>query len=138
MRLFKRAKPAPQGSLRLGDHSENDSDYGVFTVSESRFPESFAQLWDQASDDERAAKRIRRWAVLTPITDPATKLVADLPAEIGGLRVSYLRPPHLTVLAKRITEENLETLEVPALVEWGPAGPTVLLIIDINARPEVH
>jgi len=138
MRLFKRAKPLPQGSLRLGAHSEAEGDYNVFTVSESRFPESFAQLWDQASDDERAAQRIRRWAVLTPITDPATKLVADLPAEIDGLRVSYLRPPHLTVLAKRITEENLETLEVPALVEWGPAGPTVLLIIEINARPEFH
>ncbi len=132
MGLFRRAKRAPQGSLRLGDHSENAADYNVFTVSESRFPESFAQLWDQASEEERLAKQIRRWAVLTPITDPATKLVADLPAEIDGLRVSYLRPPHLTILAARITKDNVETLEVPALVEWGPAGPTVLLIVDTN------
>lgn len=132
MGLFRRSKPAPQGTLRLGDHSEKDSDYNVFTVSESRFPESFTQLWDQASDEEHLAKRIRRWAVLTPITDPATKLVADLPAEIDGLRVSYLRPPHLTVLAQRIAKENLETIEVPALVEWGAAGPTVLLLIHVN------
>lgn len=129
MGLFRRAKRAPQGLLRLGDHSENAADYNVFTVSESRFPESFAQLWDQASEEERRVKRIRRWAVLTPITDPATKLVADLPAEIDGLRVSYLRPPHLTILAARISEENLESLEVPALIEWGPAGVSVFLLV---------
>ena len=129
MGLFRRAKRAPQGSLRLGDHSENAADYNVFTVSESRFPDSFAQLWDQASEEERRVKRIRRWAVLTPITDPATKLVADLPAEIDGLRVSYLRPPHLTILAARISEENLESLEVPALIEWGPAGVSVFLLV---------
>jgi len=130
MGLFRRAKAAPQGSLRLGQHSENDTDYSVFTVSESRFPESFAQLWNLASVEEQEAKRIRRWAVLTPISDPATKLVADLPASIDGLTVSYLRPPHLTLLAQRIARENVETLEVPALVEWGPAGPVVLLLIE--------
>ena len=95
--------------------------------------ESFAHLWNQVSDDERAAQGTRRWAVLTPVTDSATKLVADLAAGIDGPRVSYLRPPHLPVLAKRVAENNPEALEVPALFEWGPAGPTDLLIIEINA-----
>lgn len=131
MGLFRRAKPAPQGSLRLGDHSKSDAAYNVFTVSESRFPESFTQLWDQASEEERQSKRIRRWATLTPIFDPATNLVADLPASINGLRVSYLRPPHLTFLAQRIVHENVENIEVPALVEWGPAGPIVMLLVNI-------
>ena len=129
----KRAKSAPQGTLQFGAQCETDADYNMFTVSESKFPESFAHLWDQASDDERAAQRIRRWAVLTPITDPATKRVADLPASIDGLRVPFLRQPHLTFLAQRIERENVETLEVPALVEWGPARPTVLLMVDIDS-----
>ncbi len=96
MGLFRRAKRAPQGSLRLGDHSENAADYNVFTVSESRFPESFAQLWDQASEEERLAKQIRRWAVLTPITDPATKLVAE------RLLAATLVFPSLAVLAPSV------------------------------------
>ena len=108
------------------------TDYNVFTVSESRFPESFAHLWTCASDEERNAKQIRRWAVLTPVSDPLSKLIADLAASIDGQRVCYLRPPHLTFLAHRIVQENVETLEVPALVEWGPAGPTVMLLIEIS------
>lgn len=130
--MFKRAKPAPQGTLRLGEHSTAANDYNVFTVSESRFPDSFVHLWDSANQEERNSKQIRRWAVLTPVTDPSSKLIADLAAAIDGQSVCYLRPPHLTFLAQRIVQENVESIEVPALVEWGPAGPTVMLLIEIS------
>ena len=132
MRWLKRSRPAPQGTLRLGNHSDQLRDYSVFTVSESRFPASFEQLWTNATDDERQTKHVRRWAVLTPVVDPKSSLIADLAAEIDGQCVCYLRPPHLTFLAQRIIQENVETLEVPALVEWGPAGPTVMLLIEIS------
>lgn len=133
MRLFRRRKPAPIGSLRLGEHSDDIADYNVFTVSESRFPESFAQLWAGASQEEQEAKQIRRWATLIPVTDPSSQLIADLAAEIDGHRVAYLRPPHLTYLARKITQESVETVEVPAFIEWGPAGQTVMLVINIDS-----
>lgn len=133
MRLFRRQKPAPSGSLRLGQHSDDIADYSVFTVSESRFPDSFAQLWENATREEQQAKYMRRWATLIPVTDPSSKLIADLAAEVDGSRVAYLRPPHLTYLARKITLENVETVEVPAFIEWGPAGQTVMLLINIDS-----
>ncbi len=139
MRLwpFGRRRPDPDGTLRLGEHSEDPGDYTVLTVSESRFPGAFTALWGHASHSERDAGVVRRWAVLVPVVDPRVGRVADLGVEIEGNRACYLRPPHLDRLATRIESANVLTLEVPALIEWGPAGPTVRLLIvdDADGRP---
>jgi hypothetical protein len=125
----RRPRAQPSGTLRLGEHGVEPADYAVFTVGESRFPETFRALLAAADADERANGTVRRWATLVPIHDPAFG-VADLAVEIDGMRAGYLRPPHLGRLAARIDTENVAALEVPALVVWGPAGPTVTLRID--------
>ncbi len=130
---FRRKKrPAPTGALRLGEPSANQADYGVYTVSESRFPETFAAVWQTATDVEQESGAMRRWATLVPVHDPKYG-VADLAVEFGGLRACYLRPPHLGRMAARIERDNVEVLEVPALIERGPAGPTVTLRISDEA-----
>jgi hypothetical protein len=124
----RQQRPAPTGTLRIGEHSPDPADYAVYTVSESRFPETFATVWSGASAGEQEAGVLRRWATLVPVHDPKYG-VADLAVEFDGLRACYLRPPHLGRMAARIEQENVEALEVPALVERGPAGPTVTLRI---------
>jgi hypothetical protein len=124
----RKPRPAPTGVLRLGEPSAGPGDYSVYTVSESRFPDTFTAVWSGATDDEREAGVLRRWATLVPVHDPKYG-VADLAVEFDGQRACYLRPPHLGRLAARIEQENVEALEVPALVQRGPAGPTVTLRI---------
>ena len=124
----RRQRPAPAGTLRLGEPSADPADYGVYTVSESRFPDAFTAVWSRATDDEQAAGVLRRWATLVPVHDPKYG-VADLAVEFDGLRACYLRPPHLGRMAAHIDRENVAALEVPALVERGPAGPMVTLLI---------
>jgi hypothetical protein len=124
----RKQRPAPAGTLRLGEPSTDPADYSVYTVSESRFPDTFAAVWATATDDEHEAGLLRRWATLVPVHDPKYG-VADLAVEFDGLRACYLRPPNLGRMAARIDRENVEALEVPALVERGPAGPTVTLLI---------
>lgn len=128
---FRRAqRPVPTGTLRLGEPSLDPGDYSVYTVSESRFPDAFASVWASATEEEQDCGVLRRWATLVPVHDPKYG-VADLAVEFDGQRACYLRPPHLGRIAARIESENVEALEVPALVERGPAGPTVTLrIID--------
>jgi len=119
----------PTGALRIGAHSADAADYAVLTVGELRFPAAFTGLWTHASHEEREAGVVRCWAVLVPVVDPRVGRVADLGVEFEGVRACYLRPPHLDLLAARIAAENVLTLEVPALVEWGAAGPSVRLLI---------
>lgn len=127
MWAFRRRRRAePSGTLRVGDHSPDAADYSVYTVSEGRFPEAFAALWSTATEAERDEGLMRRWATLVPVQDPKYG-VADLAVELDGRRACYLRPPHLGRMAARIEEGNVEALEVPALVERGPAGATVTL-----------
>lgn len=126
--LRRKQRSAPTGTLRLGEPSADHADYGVYTVSESRFPETFAAVWQMATGVEQESGVLRRWATLVPVHDPEYG-VADLAVEFDGLRACYLRPPHLGRMAARIERENVETLEVPALIERGPAGPTVTLRI---------
>ena len=128
----RKQRPAPAGTLRLGEPSADAADYGVYTVSESRFPDAFTAVWSTATDDEQQAGVLRRWAALVPVHDPKYG-VADLAVEFDGLRACYLRPPHLGRMAAVIDRENVEALEVPALVQRGPAGPTVMLRINDDA-----
>lgn len=126
---FRRTpRPAPRGTLRLGEPSTDPSDYAVYTVSESRFPDTFTAVWSSATDAEQSEGLLRRWATLVPVHDPKYG-VADLAVEFDGLRACYLRPPHLGRMAARMDREHVAALEVPALVERGPAGPTVTLRI---------
>ena len=128
----RRQRPEATGTLRVGEHSSDPSAYAVYTVSESRFPDTFTALLAGADEDERQAGALRRWAALVPIRDPQFG-VADLAVEFDGRRAGYLRPPHLGRLAARIDAEHVAALEVPALVVWGPAGPTVTLRVDDTA-----
>ncbi len=116
----------------MGEPSADQADYGVYTVSESRFPETFAAVWQSATGSEQESGVMRRWATLVPVHDPKFG-VADLAVEFDGLRACYLRPPHLGRMAARIARENVAALEVPALIERGPAGPTVTLRIADEA-----
>lgn len=107
----------------------------MYVTSEHRFPETYAALWESMTDDDRERRQARAWAALVPVHDPAFG-VADLRAEFDGRPAGYLRPPHLDRLARLITEANAAALEVPALVEWGPAGPTLRLRVEDHApRP---
>lgn len=124
----RRRRAAPSGTLRIGEPSADRADYAVYTVSEGRFPDTYAALWATATEAERDEGLLRRWARLVPVRDPKYG-VADLAVELDGMRACYLRPPHLGRMATRIEEENVEALEVPALVERGPAGATVTLRI---------
>lgn len=124
----RQQRPAPTGTLRLGEPSTDPADYAVYAVSESRFPDTFAAVWAAATESEQEAGLLRRWATLVPVHDP-TYGVADLAVEFDGMRACYLRPPHLGRMAARIDQENVVALEVPAQVERGPAGPTVTLRI---------
>ena len=82
--------------------------------------------------DEQESGALRRWATLVPVHDPKYG-VADLAVELDGRRACYLRPPHLGRMAARIDAANVMALEVPALIERGPAGPTVTLRIADDA-----
>jgi hypothetical protein len=128
----RKQRPAPTGTLRVGEPSVDPADYTVYTVSESRFPDAFAAVWSNATDDEQQSGSMRRWATLVPVHDPKYG-VADLAVELGGRRACYLRPPHLGRVAARIETANVMALEVPALIERGPAGPTVILRIADDA-----
>jgi hypothetical protein len=124
----RRQRAEPSGTLRVGEHSPEPADYPVYTVSEGRFPDTYAALWSTATEVEQEEGLMRRWAMLVPVRDPKYG-VADLAVELDGMRACYLRPPHLGRMAARIEEENVEALEVPALVQRGPAGATVTLRI---------
>lgn len=126
---FRRRRHAePSGTLRIGEHSPDPADYAVYTVSEGRFPDTYAAVWSTATEAERAEGLLRRWATLVPVRDPKYG-IADLAVDFEGLRACYLRPPHLGRMAARIEEANVEALEVPALVQRSPAGATVTLRI---------
>ncbi|MBI1351335.1 MAG: hypothetical protein GC156_09470 [Actinomycetales bacterium] len=125
----RRPRVQPSGCLRIGAPRPDPDAYGVWTVGESRNPETFAALWGSASDVEVHEAVLRRWATLVPIHDPPFG-VAEVAVEFDGRRAAYLRPPHLGEIARRIEAAGTATAEVPALIERSPAGATVRLLID--------
>ncbi len=114
--------------MRLGAHSSNPDDYRVWTVSESRHLDVFEGLWADATPTEHGGTALRRWAALVPIRDPQFG-VADVAVQFDGRTGCYLRPPHLDTAARRTEAERVARLEVPALIERGPGGVTVRLIL---------
>ena len=127
---FRRRRPAPDGSVLLGEASTDPAGYDVLTVSEHRFPETYAALWEAAAEDERAARRILTVATLVPVPD-AQFGVADMEVRLGGQLAGYLRPPHLGRVAQAIDAARAVEAEAPALVEWGPVGPTTRLRLSL-------
>lgn len=103
-------------------------DYHVWTVSESRHPEAFTALWSTATEEEQRTGSMHRWATLVPVHDPAFG-IADLVVEFDGRAACYLRPPHIGQVASLLAAANAATAEVPAVIERGPAGPTVRLLL---------
>jgi hypothetical protein len=126
---FRRRRPEPTGSVRLAEATTDPAAFTVLTVSEHRFPDTYAALWDSAGDDERAARTLVRTASLVPIPDPQFG-VADLEVRIDGRLAAYLRPPHLGMVARAIDAANAVSAEAPAIVEWGPVGPTTRLRLE--------
>lgn len=126
---FRRRRPEPAGSVRLGGATTDPAAFAVLTVSEHRFPDTYTALWESADDDERAARMLVRTAALVPIRDPKFG-VADLEVRIDGRLAAYLRPPHLGMVARAIDASNAVSAEAPALVEWGPVGPTTRLRLE--------
>lgn len=127
---FRRRRPEPAGSVSLGEATSDPTAFTVLTVSEHRFPDTYAALWDSARDDERAARMLVRTAALVPVHDPQFG-VADLEVRIDGRLAAYLRPPHLGMVARAIDAANAVSAEAPALVEWGPVGPTTRLRLEV-------
>jgi len=126
---FRRRRPAEySGSLRIGAHSSDPDAYRVWTVSESRHLDVFEALWADATPTEHGGSELRRWATLVPIRDPRFG-VADVAVRFEGRTGCYLRPPHLEAVARRAEAERVASLEVPALIERGPGGATVRLIL---------
>lgn len=126
---FRRHRHAASGSIRLGHPSSDPSAYNVYAVSENRHPDVFDDLWSSALPDDLAAGEVRLWATLVPVYDPKFG-VADVLVQIDGRTACYLRPPHLDRVAARLARAHAEQMEVPALIEAGPIGPTVRLLID--------
>lgn len=126
---FRRRRPEPAGTVSLAEATSDPTAFTVLTVSEHRFPDAYASLWDTATDDERRARMVLRTASLVPIRDPQFG-VADLEVRIDGRLAGYLRPPHLGRVARAIDAANAETAEAPAIVEWGPVGPTTRLRLE--------
>ena len=118
---FRRRTP-PSDVVRLGELSDNDNDYDVLTVGQSRLGESFQALGIQADTAARYG-----WATLRPVVDPRMNAIADITVIVDGHVVGYLRPPALDMAIALLSEHNTRTLEVPVRLAWGPAGPDAMV-----------
>ena len=117
---FRRRTP-PSDVVRLGELSDNDNDYDVLTVGQSRLGESCQPL---GIEPDTAARY--RWATLRPVVDPRMNAIADITVIVDGHVVGYLRPPALDMAIALLSEHNTRTLEVPVRLAWGPAGPDAM------------
>lgn len=124
---FRRRNP-PTDVVRLGELSDQDNDYDVLTVGQSRLGDSFDALGVQSESPTRYL-----WCTLTPIVDPRMKSIADITISMEGHIVGYLRPPALDTVISLLSEHNTRTLETPARLSWGPVGPEVTLRIPSRA-----
>lgn len=120
MRLFRRREKQRTGTVALADVSMNEADYPVFTVGQSRLPDSFAALGFSDGDAPRFAS-----ATLVPVVDPAMRTVADIEIRLDDHIVGYLRPPALTKAIALLEENQAASLAVPLMMLSTPAGPEV-------------
>lgn len=51
--------------------------------------------------------------------------VADVTISVDDFVIGYLRPPDLDRALELLDEHHTESLEVPCLITWSPAGPEV-------------
>lgn len=126
---FRRRRHDAVGILRLGDVPDSDDAYDVYIVGETRLRDTYEQVLDAATDGEREAGRLHRWATLVRLVDPAVPTTAVVAVEFDGRRGGYLRPPHVDAVAARIESAGVAALEVPAVIEVAPSGFAVRLAI---------
>lgn len=117
---FRRRTPARVSRVRLAEVSQEQADYPVLTVGQSRLGPSFEAL-------EFAPPETVRFmlATLVPIVDPSMKKTADLEIRVDGHVVGYLRPPALDAAIDSLHDHWAESLEVPIMLLSTPAGPEV-------------
>lgn len=119
---FARRDAPREPVIRLGDPSGDLRDYTVLTVGQSRLGDSFDALGLHARSEPMFAP-----ARLAPIMDERMRIAADVTVMVDGHLVGYLRPPVLDAAMTARDRHRVDELEVPAALEWGPAGPEVRL-----------
>lgn len=118
-----RSRPVPRTPVAvLGSASQSPEDYTVLTVGQSRLQESFVSL-----DMKPGVSPIFSLARLTPVMDEQLGIAADVTIEVDGQLVGYLRPPAVREVMAALDQHHADSLDVPAVLEWGPAGAEVRL-----------
>lgn len=56
--------------------------------------------------------------------------IADVTISVECVIVGYLRPPDLDRAIALLDEHNAQSLEVPCLLTWSPAGPEVSIRLE--------
>lgn len=116
-------REAPRRPLvTLGEATADPRDYDVLTVGQSRLGESFAALGLTSQSGPLFVM-----ARLAPIVDERMKVAADVTVVVDDHLVGYLRPPALDWAMAARDCHYADQLQVPAVLEWGPAGPEVRL-----------
>jgi hypothetical protein len=119
---FGSRRPPRQPLIVLGELREDPGAYDVLTVGQSRLGESFSAL---GLTEESGP--LFRWCRIEPIMDERMNVAADVTVMVDGQLVGYLRPPALYWAMAARDRHHADHLEVPAVLEWGPAGPEVRL-----------
>lgn len=118
-----RSRSAPwQDVVEVGEPSTSEDDYTILTVGQSRLGDSFRRLGLGPESPQR-----RTPALLTPIIDERLGVAADVTVAIDGHIVGYLRPPTVREVMSTRETRRANVLQVPALLQWSPAGPEVRL-----------
>lgn len=130
---FRRGTKPTTELVRRGEPSTDLSAYSVLTVGQARLGGSFDALGFVQTQSPWFT-----WAVLTPLVDPRMKLIADVTVTVDGQIVGYLRPPALDDAIRELTTARAASLEVPAVLVWGPTGPEVYLRALTRDDPNRH
>jgi hypothetical protein len=117
---FRRRKPPRVESVSLGYPSTNADDFTVLTVGQSRLGDSFTAIGFTADSEPRFTQ-----ASVVPLVDPRMGVVADVEVRVDGYVVGYLRPPSLNRAIEQMELQGAETLEIPVMIFFAPAGPEV-------------
>ena len=101
-------------------------------MGQSRLAGSFGDIGFTEASEPR-----RTWATLRPVIDPRMNAVADITISIDSVVVGYLRPPDLDLATQLLDHHLTESLEVPCLLTWSPAGPDVRIRLEPERQPEL-
>lgn len=119
--FWRRETPLAE-CISLGTPSPDRHDYDVLTVGQSRLGPAFDVLG--LTQDGSPIFTVAR---VIPVMDERMKVAADVTVVVDGQLVGYLRPPALDWAMEARERHQAEQVEVPAVLEWGPAGPEVRL-----------